>query len=159
MLYYQVQKFIQLMPKKDIHCILGRTSFRLGIECSFFWVIFLSLMYCRYYGGESVLARVVQTGFDTTKGQLVKSILFPTPVNLQFHKDAFKFVFVLFMIAFTGMSYCLYLYISRHVSELKLCLVGIKNKTDFRHLLRRCYFVLWTLLPSWFLQLYQPRWL
>lgn len=82
----------------------------------------------RYYGGESVLARVVQTGFDTTKGQLVKSILFPTPVNLQFHKDAFKFVFVLFIIAFTGMLYCLYLYISRHVSEFKLCLICIKKK-------------------------------
>ncbi|XP_060531702.1 polyamine-transporting ATPase 13A3-like isoform X5 [Cylas formicarius] len=67
----------------------------------------------RYYGGESVLARVVRTGFETCKGQLVKSILFPTPINLQFYKDAFKFVFVLFTIAVSGMAYCLYLYFER----------------------------------------------
>ncbi|XP_056634533.1 polyamine-transporting ATPase 13A3-like isoform X1 [Diorhabda sublineata] len=67
----------------------------------------------RYYKGEHVLARVVRTGFDTTKGSLVKSILFPAPVGLKFYKDSMKFVLVLFVIATIGMSYCLYLYISR----------------------------------------------
>ncbi|XP_066257174.1 polyamine-transporting ATPase 13A3-like [Euwallacea similis] len=75
-----------------------------------------SILQTRYYGGKNVLARVVRTGFDTTKGNLVKSILFPTPVSLQFHKDAFKFVFVLFVLAFSGMAYCIYLYIRRHAS-------------------------------------------
>ncbi|KAL1509672.1 hypothetical protein ABEB36_004378 [Hypothenemus hampei] len=74
------------------------------------------ILQTRYYGEESVLARVVGTGFDTTKGHLVKSILFPTPVNLQFQKDAFKFVCVLFVLAFQGMSYCMYLYSLRHAS-------------------------------------------
>ncbi|XP_050298964.1 polyamine-transporting ATPase 13A3-like isoform X2 [Anthonomus grandis grandis] len=68
----------------------------------------------RYYEGQQVLARVVRTGFDTTKGNLVRSILFPTPVNLQFFKDSFKFILLLFMIAACGMSYCLHLYITRH---------------------------------------------
>ncbi|CAG9762834.1 unnamed protein product [Ceutorhynchus assimilis] len=80
------------------------------------------ILQTRYYGGESVIARVVRTGFDTTKGHLVKSILFPSPVNLQFHKDAFKFVFVLFIIAFIGMFYCLYLYLLRE-APLKEILV------------------------------------
>lgn len=67
----------------------------------------------RYYGGEYVLARVVRTGFDTTKGALVKSILYPSPVALDFYEDSFKFVLVLFFIATSGMAYCLYLYLSR----------------------------------------------
>ncbi|CAG9864440.1 unnamed protein product [Phyllotreta striolata] len=67
----------------------------------------------RYYGGEPVVARVVRTGFDTTKGSLVKSILYPAPVGLKFYKDSFKFIFVLFTVAGAGMVYCLYLYISR----------------------------------------------
>lgn len=70
----------------------------------------------RYYGGEYVLARVTRTGFDTTKGALVKSILFPTPVGLKFYSDSLKFVTVLFFIAVSGMGYCIYLYVRRHVS-------------------------------------------
>lgn len=69
----------------------------------------------RYYGGKHVLARVVRTGFSTSKGALIKSILFPAPVGLRFYKDSLKFVFVLFMIAAMGMGYCLYLYIVRGV--------------------------------------------
>jgi predicted P-type ATPase len=67
----------------------------------------------RYYGGEHVLARVVKTGFDTTKGALVKSILYPSPVGLQFYKDSLKFVLALFVVAGAGTGYCLYLYIHR----------------------------------------------
>jgi magnesium-transporting ATPase (P-type) len=69
----------------------------------------------RYYGGEHVLARVVKTGFDTTKGALVKSILYPSPVGLQFYKDSLKFVLALFVVAGAGTGYCLYLYIHRKV--------------------------------------------
>nr|CAH7729266.1 unnamed protein product [Callosobruchus chinensis] len=76
----------------------------------------------RFYGGEHVLARVVRTGFSTTKGSLVKSIMFPTPIGLKFYKDSFKFVFFLFTIAVTGMAYCLYLYISRN-ADLKEIIV------------------------------------
>lgn len=71
----------------------------------------------RYYEGKYVLARVVRTGFNTSKGSLVKSILFPTPVGLQFYKDSLKFVFVLFVIAAFGMGFCLYMYITRHVRK------------------------------------------
>ena len=69
----------------------------------------------RYYGDEQVLARVVCTGFNTTKGALVKSILFPTPVGLQFYKDSLKFVLALFVLAGAGTGYCLYLYLHRTV--------------------------------------------
>ncbi|KAF5301425.1 hypothetical protein FQA39_LY02154 [Lamprigera yunnana] len=70
----------------------------------------------RYYGGEQVLARVIHSGFDTTKGSLVKSILYPTPIDIRFYKDCFKFLLVLFGIALCGMSLSLYLYIRRHAA-------------------------------------------
>lgn len=73
------------------------------------------VMQTRFYQGEPVLARVVHTGFNTAKGSLVKSILFPAPVGLQFYKDSLKFVSVLFFIAAFGMGYCLYLYVIRNV--------------------------------------------
>lgn len=74
----------------------------------------------RYYGGENVLAKVVRTGFDTTKGHLVKSILYPAPINLQFYADALKFVYLLFTIAVSGMAYCLYLYLQRHATVVEI---------------------------------------
>ncbi|XP_022903351.2 polyamine-transporting ATPase 13A3-like [Onthophagus taurus] len=70
----------------------------------------------RYYDDKYVLARVIKTGFDTTKGALVKSIMFPTPIGLEFYKDAMKFVLFLFLIAGSGMCYCLYLYINREAA-------------------------------------------
>ncbi|CAH1173807.1 unnamed protein product [Phaedon cochleariae] len=72
-----------------------------------------NVMQTRYYGGEHVLARVIRTGFDTTKGSLVKSILYQPPVGSDFYKDSFKFVLVLLTVAAAGMGYCMYLYISR----------------------------------------------
>lgn len=87
------------------------------------------ILQTRYYGGEDVVARVVRTGFDTAKGALVKSILFPTPIGLKFYTDSLRFVLVLFIIAFSGMMYCVYLYVTRGVSistllgaiEVRLC--------------------------------------
>lgn len=71
----------------------------------------------RFYGGEKVLARVVRTGFDTTKGSLVKSILYPSPVGFKFYKDSIKFILFLFIMATFGMAFALYCYISRGVSR------------------------------------------
>ena len=54
-----------------------------------------SVLQTRYYGDEDVLAVVMETGFQTNKGKLLRSILFPKPVGLEFKKDALKFVTVL----------------------------------------------------------------
>ena len=67
----------------------------------------------RYCGDQEVLALVVRTGFSTSKGELVRSILFPKPLDFKFHRDSIRFICVLFLIALGGMSYCLHLYISR----------------------------------------------
>ncbi|KAG0052662.1 hypothetical protein BGZ83_002319 [Gryganskiella cystojenkinii] len=48
------------------------------------------------------LAMVVRTGFNTTKGNLIRSMLFPKPNDFQFYRDSFRFIGILACIAFCG---------------------------------------------------------
>ncbi|KAF9921400.1 hypothetical protein FBU30_008602 [Linnemannia zychae] len=48
------------------------------------------------------LAMVVRIGFNTTKGTLVRSMLFPKPNDFQFYRDSFRFIGILAMIASFG---------------------------------------------------------
>lgn len=47
-------------------------------------------------------AMVVRTGFDTTKGALVRSMLFPKPMGFKFYRDSFRFIGFLASIAGVG---------------------------------------------------------
>ncbi|KDE02331.1 hypothetical protein MVLG_07113 [Microbotryum lychnidis-dioicae p1A1 Lamole] len=54
-------------------------------------------------GGEpEALAMVMRTGFNTTKGALVRSMLFPKPFGFAFYRDSFRFIGVLAMVAVLG---------------------------------------------------------
>ena len=59
-----------------------------------------------------VLAVVIRTGFATTKGNLVRSIMFPAPVDFKFEEDSYKFVGFLTLIAGFGFAYTCYRLIS-----------------------------------------------
>ncbi|KAF9436778.1 hypothetical protein BGZ76_003009 [Entomortierella beljakovae] len=48
------------------------------------------------------LAMVVRIGFNTTKGTLIRSMLFPKPNDFQFYRDSFRFIGILAMIACVG---------------------------------------------------------
>ncbi|KAI4226149.1 MAG: hypothetical protein L6R36_003391 [Xanthoria steineri] len=48
------------------------------------------------------LAIVARTGFNTTKGALVRSMLFPKPSGFKFYKDAFRYITVMAAIAAIG---------------------------------------------------------
>ena len=51
---------------------------------------------------EPVLGLVTNTGFLTTKGALVREILYPKEIKFKFYDDAMKFVAIMFIIAFIG---------------------------------------------------------
>ncbi|XP_067879690.1 polyamine-transporting ATPase 13A3-like isoform X2 [Heterodontus francisci] len=59
----------------------------------------------RFYSGEPVKAVVVRTGFYTSKGQLVCSILYPKPTDFKLYRDAYRFLLCLVCVAGIGMAY------------------------------------------------------
>ena len=61
----------------------------------------------RKYKNQKVKAVVIRTGYLTSKGDLVRSILYPPPVDFQFESDSYKFILVLGFIATLGMAYTL----------------------------------------------------
>jgi len=69
------------------------------------------------------------TGFCTSKGELVRSILFPKEIFFKFYEDAVKFVGVLACLATVGMIYSAATLITKHVSDVQnftfysICLV------------------------------------
>lgn len=50
----------------------------------------------------AALAMVVRTGFNTTKGALVRSMLFPKPSGFKFYRDSFRYISVMAVIAMIG---------------------------------------------------------
>ncbi|KAJ6096783.1 cation-transporting ATPase [Penicillium sp. IBT 16267x] len=48
------------------------------------------------------LAMVARTGFSTTKGALVRSMLFPKPSGFKFYRDSFRYIAVMAMVALCG---------------------------------------------------------
>lgn len=76
--------------------------------------------YTLYAGTEVVLTKshttglVCRTGFNTSKGRLVLSILYPKPSSFSFYTDSIKFIFVMFLLGCLGMIYsCVMLYYAK----------------------------------------------
>lgn len=61
----------------------------------------------RYIGSEKVLAVVINTGNITAKGGLIRSILYPPPVDYKFEQDSYKFIMLLGVVACIGFIYTL----------------------------------------------------
>ena len=62
------------------------------------------------------LAVVVRTGFNTTKGALVRSMLFPKPSGFKFYKDSFRYIIVMASVAGIGFMASLINFIRLNVS-------------------------------------------
>uniref|UniRef100_A0A8C2TMZ7 Polyamine-transporting ATPase 13A3 n=1 Tax=Coturnix japonica TaxID=93934 RepID=A0A8C2TMZ7_COTJA len=71
----------------------------------------------RFYTGELVKALVVRTGFNTAKGQLVRSILYPKPTDFKLYRDAYWFLLSLVVVAGIGFIYTIVNSILNEVSH------------------------------------------
>lgn len=66
--------------------------------------------------GEAVaLGLVVRTGFNTTKGSLVRSMLFPKPSGFKFYRDSFRYISVMAVIACFGFLASLANFVRLHI--------------------------------------------
>ena len=66
------------------------------------------------------LAIVVRTGFNTTKGALVRSMLFPKPSGFKFYKDSFRYISVMAGVAGVGFIASFINFVRLHVSARHL---------------------------------------
>lgn len=57
---------------------------------------------CRKVDKGDVTAVVIRTSFTTTKGSLIKSILYPKPSRFNFYNDAMKFICIMGILAMLG---------------------------------------------------------
>ena len=71
-------------------------------------------------GYKYVFIYVFFVGFMTTKGELVRSILFPPPLDFEFHRDFLKSIYVFLTLGLIGMSYSLTIWIRNGVSLVKI---------------------------------------
>ncbi|XP_073434756.1 probable cation-transporting ATPase 13A4 [Dendrobates tinctorius] len=62
-------------------------------------------------GSSPVTAVVMQTGFNTAKGDMVRSILYPKPMNFKLYQDASRFLMCLVAIAVIGFIYSVVLFV------------------------------------------------
>ncbi|KAJ8320109.1 hypothetical protein KUTeg_001696 [Tegillarca granosa] len=81
----------------------------------------------RYYGHARVTALVVRTGFRTAKGELIRGILYPKPLDFKFYRDAMKFILFLSCVAAVGMTYTVIIYVREgvHVKHIILRVLDI----------------------------------
>ncbi|KAJ8277181.1 hypothetical protein GJAV_G00072300 [Gymnothorax javanicus] len=75
-----------------------------------------NVIQARFYSGELVKALVVCTGFNTAKGQLVRSILYPKPTDFKLYREAYLFLMCLVGVAAIGFIYSIVLSIMNNVS-------------------------------------------
>lgn len=59
---------------------------------------------------------VIFLGYNTAKGDLVRSILYPRPLNFKLYNEAFKFMVFLACIGVVGFFYALGVYMYHEVS-------------------------------------------
>ncbi|OWF41075.1 probable cation-transporting ATPase 13A3 [Mizuhopecten yessoensis] len=73
-------------------------------------------------GQDKVKAIVVRTGFSTTKGGLVRSILYPKPVEFKFQRDSYIFIGLLSLMGVVGFTYTIIIMIQRGFSASEIIL-------------------------------------
>ncbi|XP_033642678.1 probable cation-transporting ATPase 13A3 isoform X2 [Asterias rubens] len=79
----------------------------------------------RPVGKQPISAVVVRTGFSTAKGDLVRSILFPKPIDFKLHRDALRFICMLAVFAFCGAVFVTVIKITHNASTKDIILKAL----------------------------------
>lgn len=72
------------------------------------------------------LGIALRTGFSTTKGSLVRSMLFPKPSGFKFYRDSFRYISVMGIVALLGFtaSFVNFIRLGVSQSDVKSCLTS-----------------------------------
>ncbi|XP_030760094.1 probable cation-transporting ATPase 13A3 isoform X2 [Sitophilus oryzae] len=79
----------------------------------------------RSQGKDQVMAVVIRTAFLTSKGELVRSILYPPPADFKFERDSYKYIGILAFIAAIGFIYTIVSKAQRNVSPADIALKAL----------------------------------
>ncbi|KAK6458063.1 cation translocating P-type ATPase [Scheffersomyces xylosifermentans] len=101
------QEAVQFLPENFTNPILSKSFLYNGTK----------LLKMKSSNDEPVTAMTVKTGFNTTKGSLVRSMLFPKPTGFKFYEDSFKYIGFMTMIAAIGFTYSTYNFIQLGLSK------------------------------------------
>uniref|UniRef100_A0A8C5Q5X4 Cation-transporting ATPase n=1 Tax=Leptobrachium leishanense TaxID=445787 RepID=A0A8C5Q5X4_9ANUR len=71
-------------------------------------------------GQNQVKAVVLRTGFNTAKGDMVRSILYPKPMNFKLYRDAFRFLMILATVAIIGTIYTVAVFVINKESAIEV---------------------------------------
>ena len=88
-----------------------------------------------------LMLQVSFAGFQTAKGELVRSIMYPKPMDFKFYQDAIKFILVLGAIASAGMAFTVYIMfrwdVSICVHIILYDIVGVWSPLTFHYVIRQ----------------------
>ncbi|KAJ3386118.1 hypothetical protein HDU92_002678 [Lobulomyces angularis] len=82
---------------------------------------------------DSAIGIVVSTGFSSTKGNLFRSILYPNEIEFKFYQDAYKFLFMLSIVAL--------------IAFINNLAQGLKNKTPILEILVQSFDLITIAVP------------
>ncbi|XP_053316354.1 probable cation-transporting ATPase 13A4 [Spea bombifrons] len=72
-----------------------------------------------------VKAVILRTGFNTAKGDMVRSILYPKPMNFKLYRDAFRFLMILATVAVIGTIYTVAVFVVKGESPTEVVIKAL----------------------------------
>lgn len=100
-------------------------KFNLKADKKYFLFAGTKIVQKRSQGNEAVLAMVMSTGFNTVKGNLVRSILYPKETDSNFKKDSVKYILLMGVLCIIGFSISLPFMLQKSENPTKVFLKAL----------------------------------